>query len=78
MKKTTPEAIKELQKELLDWESELKRLQELAVLSAARTNLQTVELPALEKQIKAKDIEIPGLTTEAEEVRGVSLALKTC
>ncbi|KAI0755005.1 hypothetical protein C8Q80DRAFT_404011 [Daedaleopsis nitida] len=67
MKKSTPEAIKELQKELQDWESELKRLQELAVLSAARTNLQTVELPALEKQIQAKEADIPGLTTEAEE-----------
>lgn len=68
MKKSTPEAIKELQKELQDWESELKRLQDLAVLSASRSNLQSVELPALEKQIKAKEAEIPGLTAEAEEV----------
>lgn len=68
MKKSTPEAIKELQKELQDWESELKRLQELAVLSASRTNLQTVELPALEKQIKAKEAEIPALLADADEV----------
>ena len=68
LKKSTPEAIKELQKELHDWESELKRLQDLAVLSASKNNLQTVELPSLEKQIKAKEAEIPALTTEAEEV----------
>lgn len=69
MKKSTPEAIKEVQKELLDWESELRRLQELAVLAASRTNLQTVEIPALVKQVKAKEAEIPGLTAEAEEAR---------
>ncbi|KAI1789650.1 hypothetical protein LXA43DRAFT_1020614 [Ganoderma leucocontextum] len=67
MKKSTPEAIKELQKELQDWESELKRLQDLAVLSASKNNFETVDLPSLEKQIMAKEAEIPALTTEAEE-----------
>ncbi|PIL22506.1 hypothetical protein GSI_15195 [Ganoderma sinense ZZ0214-1] len=67
LKKSTPEAIKELQKELQDWESELKRLQELAVISASKNNLETVDLPALEKQIKAKEAEIPALTNEVEE-----------
>lgn len=79
MKKSTPEAIKELQKELQDWESELKRLQELAVLSASKNNLETVDLPALEKQIKSKEAEIPALTTEAEEAsRAISALGLTC
>lgn len=79
MKKSTPEAIKELQKELQDWESELKRLQELAVLSASKNNLETVDLPVLEKQIKSKEAEIPALTTEAEEAsRAISALGLTC
>ena len=68
MKKSTPEAIKELQGELQDWESELKRLQELAVLSASLSNLKTIELPSIEEKIKALELEIPGLTTESDEV----------
>lgn len=75
MKKSTPEAIKELQKELQDWESELKRLQDLAVLSASKNNLETVDLPSLEKQIEAKEAEIPALTTEAGEVSSVPPSL---
>ena len=71
MKKSTPEAIREVQKELQDWEIELKRLQDIAVLAASRSSLQNVELPALEKQIKAAEAEIPGLTNEADEVRSM-------
>lgn len=58
-----------MQKELIDWETELKRLQDLAVLSAARDNLESLELPSLHKQITTIEAEIPGLTTEAAEVR---------
>ena len=61
-----------MQKELQDWEAELKRLQDLAVLSAAKSNLQTVEIPSLEKDIKVKESELPALAAEAE---GVSKAL---
>ncbi len=68
MKKSTPEAIKGLQQELLDWEAELKRLQDLAVLAAAKTKLESVELPAIQKELAAQEAEIPGLTTEADEV----------
>ncbi|KAI0699279.1 hypothetical protein C8T65DRAFT_659755 [Cerioporus squamosus] len=67
MKKTTPEAIRELRSELQDWETELKRLQDLAVLSASRNNLESVEVPTLEEEIKVKDAEIPGLRAEAEK-----------
>ncbi|TBU46351.1 hypothetical protein BD309DRAFT_1078711 [Dichomitus squalens] len=73
LKKSTPQAIKELQKELQDWESELKRLQDLAVLSASKNNVQTAELPSLEKQVKVKEAEIPALTTEAEEASNADL-----
>ncbi|RPD62360.1 hypothetical protein L227DRAFT_34009 [Lentinus tigrinus ALCF2SS1-6] len=66
MKKSTPEAIKELQKELQDWELELKRLQDLAVLSAAHNNLVSFEIPSLDEQLKSKEAEIPGLLAEAE------------
>lgn len=68
MKKSTPEAIKGLQQELQDWEAELKRLQDLAVLAAAKTKLESVELPAIQKELAVKEAEIPGLTTEADEV----------
>ncbi len=67
MKKSTPEAIKEVQSELQDWEAELKRLQDLSVLSASRNHLQSVELPALETKAKGKEAEIPGLRAEAEK-----------
>ena len=76
MKKSTPEAIKELQKELQDWESELKRLQDLAVLSASKNNLETVDIPSLEKQIKAQEAEIPALTAEADDVSCVTPSLR--
>lgn len=69
MKKSTPEAIKNLQTELQDWEAELRRLQELAVLAAAKNKLEGTELPSLQKEIASKEAEIPGLTTEADEVR---------
>ena len=75
IKKSTPEAIKELRQELQEWEDELKRLQDLAVLAASRANLHSVEIPALEKQIKAFEAEIPGLTTEANEARSCSPCL---
>ena len=68
MKKSTPEAIRGLQQELQDWETELKRLQDLAVLAASKSKLETVELPALQKEIAEKDAEIPALTAEADEV----------
>ncbi|KAI0657387.1 hypothetical protein C8Q70DRAFT_1004323 [Cubamyces menziesii] len=68
MKKSTPEAIRGLQQELQDWETELKRLQDLAVLAASKSKLETVELPALQKEIAEKDAEIPTLTAEADEV----------
>ncbi|KAI0771249.1 hypothetical protein BD413DRAFT_604552 [Trametes elegans] len=67
MKKSTPEAIKNLQLELQDWEVELKRLQELAVLAASKNKLETVELPSIQKELSAKEAEIPGLTSEADE-----------
>ncbi|KAI0822321.1 hypothetical protein BC628DRAFT_691139 [Trametes gibbosa] len=67
MKKSTPEAIKNLQTELQDWEAELRRLQELAVLAAAKNKLEGTELPSLQKEIASKEAEIPGLTTEADE-----------
>ncbi|KAH9891681.1 hypothetical protein C8Q73DRAFT_746760 [Cubamyces lactineus] len=67
MKKSTPEAIRGLQQELQDWETELKRLQDLAVLAASKSKLETVELPALQKEIAGKEAEIPTLTAEADE-----------
>ncbi|KAI0355000.1 hypothetical protein OH77DRAFT_379120 [Trametes cingulata] len=72
MKKSTPEAIQNLQSELQDWEAELRRIQELAVLAATKSKLETTELPALEKEIAEKEAEIPSLTSEADEVGGVA------
>ncbi|OSD07185.1 hypothetical protein PYCCODRAFT_1402589 [Trametes coccinea BRFM310] len=67
MQKSTPEAIKSLQQELQDWEAELRRLQELAVLAASKYKLEKDELPALKREISEKEAEIPNLTTEADE-----------
>lgn len=75
MKKSTPEAIKGLQQELQDWEAELKRLQDLAVLAAAKTKLESVELPAIQKELAVKEAEIPGLTTEADEVYSFEVSI---
>ncbi|CDO71491.1 hypothetical protein BN946_scf184909.g85 [Trametes cinnabarina] len=67
MQKSTPEAIRSLQQELQDWEAELRRLQDLAVLAASKHKLEKVELPALKQEINEKEAEIPNLTTEADE-----------
>ncbi|OBZ71496.1 DNA repair protein RAD50 [Grifola frondosa] len=68
LKKSSPQAIRDLENELKEWDLELKRLQELAVVAASRETLRSAELPALEQQIKEKEAEIPGLTEKAEQL----------
>ena len=53
---------------LQDWEAELRRLQELAVLAASKYKLEKDELPVLKREISEKEAEIPNLITEADEV----------
>ncbi|KAH9922826.1 P-loop containing nucleoside triphosphate hydrolase protein [Epithele typhae] len=67
LKKSSPQALAQVRSELEDWEAEVKRLQELAVQSASRANLQNVEIPGLDKQIAAVEESIPELTTKADE-----------
>lgn len=67
-KKASPEAIKNNQGEMEDWESELERLQSLRPVEAARYQLKTSDIPALETEIKELEDSYPRLTCEAEEV----------
>ncbi|KAG6897072.1 hypothetical protein C0992_004313 [Termitomyces sp. T32_za158] len=67
MKKASPDVIEGNKNEMEEWESELKRLQDLRPVEAARHQLKTQEIPALEKEIKELEVSYPDLTREAEE-----------
>lgn len=68
IKKSTPAGIKEIKQEVKDWESELKRLQALAVVAAERDKLKSNQLPLLERQVEEKEAELPVASKKAEEV----------
>ncbi|KAG6854661.1 hypothetical protein C0991_003309 [Blastosporella zonata] len=67
MKKASPKAIADNKNEMAEWETELERLQSLRPVEAARDQLKTKDLPALEKDIKELEDSYPDLTREAEE-----------
>ena len=56
---------------LRDWESELKRLQELLPFQAVKDQVKMKDIPELEGQIKKQEESLPQLITEAEEVIAV-------
>ncbi|KAG6818307.1 hypothetical protein H0H93_006082, partial [Arthromyces matolae] len=67
MKKASPKAIADNKVELDDWEAELERLQNMRPVEAARQQLKTKEIPALEKNIRELEESYPDTTQEAEE-----------
>ncbi len=67
--KASTQPIRKAREELEMWETELKRLQSLAAIAANRETVMTVEIPALEEQIKKEDERIPALSKAAEAVR---------
>jgi hypothetical protein len=69
MKKTSPEAIKEDEEELRDWEKELARVQALLPAEGARNKIIHVEVPALELKIKEQESNILPMTDATENVR---------
>lgn len=68
MKKNSPEAVAANKAELKDWVVELERLQGLLPVEASLIRLKSVELPALEQQIKEQESLIPGISDTAEKV----------
>lgn len=68
IKKSSSENVTQLQTDLRDWEEEVKRLQGLGVLAASRDKLNTIEVPALQKQIKEKEDELPLVLGKSEKV----------
>jgi len=68
MKKASPKAIKDNRAEMAEWETELERLQNLRPVQAARDQIKTKELPALEKEIKQQEDVYPDISRAAEEV----------
>ena len=68
MKKMSPETVEHNKAQLLEWTTELKRLQDLIPIDASKTRLKDVEIPALEQQIKEQEAAIPAISTKAEEV----------
>jgi DNA repair protein RAD50 len=69
MKRSSPESIAENTEEMTEWENELNRLQKLVPSQASRIRLKNTELPALERQIKEQEGEIPSISQKAEKVR---------
>ncbi|KAG5639217.1 hypothetical protein H0H81_005696 [Sphagnurus paluster] len=67
MKKASPQAIADNKNEMAEWESELERLQNLRPVQAARDQLRTKELPALEKEIKEYEDAHSDIGREAEK-----------
>lgn len=68
IKKSSPEAMAKTQEDLDDWEVEVKRLQAMIPVEAARNGLMLRDIPALEQQIKDQELAIPAISTKAEEV----------
>jgi DNA repair protein RAD50 len=68
MKKTTPEAVQNNKNEMLEWSTELARLQSFIPMEASKARLKDIEIPALEQQIKTQEAAIPDISTAAEEV----------
>lgn len=69
MKEQIDKAAKEsVRQDLAVWEEEMKRLQSLAAIYANRETVLTLEIPALEEQIKQKEERLPALSKAAETV----------
>ncbi|GLB38321.1 putative repair protein [Lyophyllum shimeji] len=67
MKKASPQAIEANRDEMRQWEEELERLQELRPVQAARDQMKTAELPALEREIRQQEDTYPDLRRAAEQ-----------
>ncbi|KAG0697633.1 P-loop containing nucleoside triphosphate hydrolase protein [Suillus ampliporus] len=67
IKNNSPEAIEAQKADIQQWENELTKLHGLMPVFATKERIRTVELPALEKQIKALDADLPSNSEQAEQ-----------
>ncbi|KAG1761056.1 hypothetical protein EDD22DRAFT_35947 [Suillus occidentalis] len=68
IKNHSPEAVEVQKAEIAQWESEVKDLRALMPVFTTKERIRTVELPALERQIKALDEDLPSNSEKAEQV----------
>lgn len=69
IKNHSPEAMEIQKAEVAQWESEVKDLRALMPVFTTKERIRTVELPALESQIKALDEDLPSNSEKAEQAR---------
>lgn len=69
IKNHSPEAVEAQKAEVAQWESEVKDLRALMPVFTTKERIRTVELPALERQIKALDEDLPSNSEKAEQAR---------
>lgn len=67
IKNHSPEAMEAQKAEIAVWESEVKDLRALMPVFTTKERIRTVELPALERQIKALDEDLPSNSEKAEQ-----------
>lgn len=67
IKNHSPEAVEAQKAEVAQWESEVKDLRALMPVFTTKERIRTVELPALERQIKALDEDLPSNSEKAEQ-----------
>ncbi|KAG2030192.1 P-loop containing nucleoside triphosphate hydrolase protein [Suillus americanus] len=71
IKNHSPEAVEAQKAEVKQWEDEVKNLRILMPVFTTKERIRTVELPTLEKQIKALDEDLP-LTDLKKDIREVA------
>ncbi|KAG1899589.1 uncharacterized protein F5891DRAFT_1189393 [Suillus fuscotomentosus] len=69
IKNHSPEAVEAQKAEVTQWENELKDLRALMPVFTTKERIRTLELPALERQIKALDEYLPSNSEKAEQAR---------
>lgn len=67
IKNHSPEAVEAQKAEVTQWENELKDLRALMPVFTTKERIRTLELPALERQIKALDEDLPSNSEKAEQ-----------
>jgi chromosome segregation ATPase len=75
IKKHSPDAIKAQEAALQQWEEEFAQLQGLMPVNTTKERIRTVELPALEKQIKTLEADLPSISEKAEQASNAFLRL---
>lgn len=69
IKKNSPEVVENESNQLKEWQKELSRLENFLPHQASRDRVKNGEMPALEKQIKTAEAEIPVASEQSEQVR---------